>query len=268
MKITLYQQDIIWRNPSANYEKIEAQLKALPDTDLLIMPEMCTTGFDMRPGSLESHQRVLAKLQHLAQMYNTALCGSLAVEEGNGMQSIEAAGEETDSRLYNRCYFVTPRDAVWCDKRHPFRVGGEDRIYEAGQKKVIVEYQGIRFLLLTCYDIRFPVWARYTKQEPYDILLCVANWPEARQLAWDTLLAARAIENQAYVVGVNRVGEDLFGPYLGGSRAIHPYGHPVAECPAHTESTCTFEPDMEQLRSYHQKFPAWADADRFTIEDA
>lgn len=255
MKIALYQQDIVWQDQEANYAKVENVLRQQADIDLLILPEMFTTGFDLRPkpGILASHEETLTRLKVLSCQYHTALCGSVAVTEGGSN--------------YNRAYFVTPEgDAHWSDKRHPFNVGGEGRSYVAGKEKTIVEYHGIRFLLLVCYDLRFPVWSRWTRDAAYDIMICVANWPSARQLAWDTLLAARAIENQAYAIGVNRVGQDQLCPYAGGTRAIHPYGHPVALCQSQDEEVVCFEPDMDKLRSYHDKFPAWSDADTFHIE--
>lgn len=255
MKIALFQQDIVWLDQEANYRKIEELLAIHPEIDLLVLPEMFTTGFvlDPHPGDLASHTETVARLKDLSCRYHAALCGSVAVTDG--------------SQAFNRAYFVTPQgEAHWSDKRHPFNVGGERRIYTAGQQKTIVEYDGIRFLLLVCYDLRFPVWSRWTREEPYDILICVANWPSARQLAWDTLLPARAIENQSYAIGVNRVGEDQLCPYAGGTRAIHPYGHALAQCDSATESLTIFEPDMEKLRSYHDKFPAWTDADTFHID--
>lgn len=256
MKISLFQQDIQWLDLQANYLKVESVLSAHPDTDLLVLPEMCTTGFvtSPQPGQLESPEAVEQRLKALAARYNTALCGSFAVSEG--------------STNCNRAYFVSPEGNVWfADKHHLFAPGGEARDYKAGDRKCIVEWRGIRFLLLVCYDLRFPVWSRYAEGSEYDISLYVANWPLKRQLAWDTLLSARAIENQAFVIGVNRVGQDPVCQYSGGTRAIHPYGHILAECPDGVESVCSFEPDMEKLREYRQKFPSLKDSDRFVIPD-
>lgn len=254
MKISLFQQDIIWLDPEANYLKIESVLMSHPDTDLLVMPEMCSTGFITNPsaGQIEKAGDVEERLKALAEKYNTALCGSFAVE--------------TAECNRNRCYFVTPEGEVhYADKHHLFSPGGEAKGYKAGDKKCIVEWHGIRFLLLVCYDLRFCVWSRLTDEEPYDMMVCVANWPSQRQLAWNTLLPARAIENQAYVLGVNRVGQDNMCPYSGGTVAIHPYGHVVAQCEDNQEGVCSFEPDIEKLKDFRKKFPSQVDADKFVI---
>ena len=256
MNISLFQQDICWLEPQANYRKIEKVLQDNPDTDLLVMPEMCATGFVTIPqtGQIETAASVEARLGTLAKKYNTALCGSFAVE-------IAANGTNA-----NRCYFVTPEgDLHHYDKHHLFRPGMEHKGYTAGDRQVVVEWRGLRFMLTVCFDLRFPIWNRFSADEPYDILICVANWPAARQLAWDTLIRARAIENQAYCIGVNRVGHDTMCDYQGGTCAIHPYGHAVATCPDGEESICTFTPDMEKLASYRQKFPTLADEDQFQL---
>lgn len=252
MKISLYQQDIAWLDPEANYLKIESVLMSNPDTDLLVMPEMCSTGFitEPKPGQIETPEAVETRLKALSTKYNTALCGSFAVE--------------TAECNRNRCYFVTPEGKVYfADKHHLFSPGGEAKGYRAGKEKCIVEWNGLRFLLLVCYDLRFCVWSRNTEAEAYDVMICVANWPSQRQLAWSTLLPARAIENQAYVIGVNRVGQDKFCPYSGGTMAIHPYGHAVAQCANLQEDVCTFEPDINKLFDFRKKFPCQTDADKF-----
>lgn len=255
MQITLFQQDIAWLDKEANWQKIEQTLGNHPQTDLLVLPEMCSTGFVTKPeaGQTETDSIVADRLLALAKKYGTALCGSFAVSCADGHQ-------------HNRCYFVTPEgDVHHYDKHHLFRPGFEHEGYEPGGSQVVASWRGVRFLLCTCYDLRFPVWLRNTPQNQYDILICVANWPSARQLAWNVLLRARAIENQAYCLGVNRIGTDTMCEYLGGTCAIHPYGHPVAECADNTECTCTFEPDLEKLASYRQKFPSLGDSDQFTI---
>lgn len=254
MKISLYQQNIAWLDPEVNYLKIESVLASHPDTDLLVMPEMCATGFVMnpQPGQIEKSETVEARLKSLAAKYGTALCGSFAVETADFNR--------------NRCYFVTPEGGVhFADKHHLFTPGGEAKDYRAGKEKCIVEWRGIRFLLLVCYDLRFCVWLRFTDEHPYDVMLCVADWPAQRQLAWQTLLPARAIENQVYVAGVNRVGEDKLCPYSGGTMAIHPYGHVIAQCEDNQEGVCSFEPDIDKLNDFRKKFPSQVDADRFEI---
>lgn len=255
MKITLFQQNIAWLDPEANYLKIESVLMSHPDTDLLVMPEMCSTGFVTNPvtGQIEDAAAVEARLKALASKYNTTLCGSFAVRTADCNR--------------NRCYFVTPEGEVhYADKRHLFTPGGEAKGYKAGQEKCIVEWHGVRFLLLVCYDLRFCVWSRYTDEAAYDIMICAANWPAQRQMAWNTLLPARAIENQVYVLGVNRVGQDVLCPYVGGTAAYHPYGHAVACCEDGQEGVCSFEPDIDKLKDFRKKFPSQADADIFEIK--
>lgn len=255
MRITLFQQDIKWLDPLANYAKIEAVLADHPDTDLLVLPEMCSTGFVTCPrlNDIEQVAEVELRMSALASRYQTALCGSFAVSLPDGTNR-------------NRCYFFTPEgENYFADKHHLFSIGGEHLGYQAGQERVVAEWRGIRFLLLVCYDLRFPVWSRITDESAYDIIVCVANWPQQRRLAWDTLLSARAIENQSYVIGVNRVGKDMVCPYDGGTRAIHPYGHIVAQCEDGVESVCTFVPDMQKLGDFRRKFPSSMDADRFCI---
>ncbi len=274
MKITLFQSDTVWKRPSDNYCQIEAQLEAHPGSDLLVLPEMCSTGFvtDPADGELERSQDVEARLLELAQRYATALCGSFAVREesSNGVW-----------RNYNRAFFVTPEGRVWrYDKHHLFNPGGEGKAYTPGRRQTVALWKGVRFGLCICYDLRFPVWNKYHKgnerQLPlgpaeispayeYDVLVCCANWPVQRQLAWETLIRARAIENQTYVVAVNRVGHDTMCPYSGGSKVIHPYGHVLAGCADNVASTCEFEPDLEWLNHFRTKFPSQQDSDAFQI---
>lgn len=257
MKITLFQQDIVWCDPDANYKKVEEVLKASPDTDLMVMPEMFTTGFVTLPeeGQLEMDASVTMRLKQLAAAYDCAIAGSVAVSEDGGVRR-------------NRGYFITPEGAVYvADKHHLFRPGQEHRGYKAGEHRTVIEYRGVRFLLTVCYDLRFPVWSRNTRSSLYDVMICVANWPQPRQNAWEILLSARAVENQAYVIGVNRVGHDKVCNYLGGTRAVHPYGHLMASCKDGVEMTCSFEPDMEWLQHYREKFPCLADADEFVIQN-
>ncbi|MCR5360610.1 MAG: nitrilase family protein [Bacteroidales bacterium] len=255
MNICLFQQDICWLDAEANYRKIETTLQQNPQSDLLVMPEMCTTGFITLPrhGQIEPSDMVEKRLLALANKYGTALCGSFAVQV-------------SDTANANRCYFVTPEGNIaHYDKHHLFRPGQEHMGYQTGKSRVVVEWRCVRFLLVVCYDLRFPVWTRYREDSPYDVIICVANWPQARQLAWDTLLRARAIENQAYCIGVNRVGRDTMCDYAGGTCAIHPYGHAVASVADATEGTCSFEPDLDMLASFRQKFPSLGDADDFLI---
>ena len=263
MKISLFQQDISWLDREANYRKIEEVLDLHRDTDLLVLPEMCTTGFVTvpRPGDIEFAGDVEQRLLALSRRYQTALCGSFAVT-----LSADPADTANPANNRNRCYFVTPEGGIFhYDKHHLFNIGVENHGYRQGQEQCIVTWRGIRIFLLVCYDLRFPVWSKYTDGNAYDILVCVANWPLKRRLAWETLLPARAIENQAFVIGVNRVGRDVICDYDGGTRAIHPYGHVLAECADSEEGVCSFEPDMQKLEDFRRKFPSQADSDQFAL---
>lgn len=181
---------------------------------------------------------------------NCAIAGSVAVcENGN---------------YYNRFYFVHPDGAVQhYDKKHLFTFGGEHKRFTAGTERVVVNFRGVRILLEVCYDLRFPVWARNLGD--YDMILYVASWPTPRVDAWSALLRARAIENQCYVAGVNRMGVDPACEYSGGSAIIDPYGKTIAECPWSRESAVSADIDMEALQTFRKKFPVLDDADPFTL---
>ena len=186
----------------------------------------------------------------MATTLNAAIAGSLAIEEGG--------------RYYNRFYFVKPDgEVVTYNKRHLFTFGGEDKTFTKGEERVIVSYQGIRFLLQICYDLRFPVWSRNTGD--YDVILYVANWPTPRVEAWKALLRARAIENQCYVAGVNRVGNDPSCEYCGGSAIIDPYGRTMAACEDNQECSVSAEIDMQQLEEFRLRFPVLNDEDQFEL---
>ena len=179
-----------------------------------------------------------------------AIAGSIATEE--------------EGVFYNRFYFVTPEgDYAQYDKHHLFTYGGEHKRYQAGQERVVVEYMGVRILLAICYDLRFPVWSRNRKD--YDMAIYVASWPTPRVEAWKALLHARAIENQCYVVGVNRVGKDPYCQYSGHSAIIDPYGKTLAECNEDKECLLTAQIDMEVLKAFREKFPVLEDADDFVL---
>lgn len=252
MKITILQRDIVWANPEQNVTRADEALAGLPDADLFVLPEMFSTGFCTQPeGIAESDDsETLQWMKRKAAERNCALAGSVAVcQEG---------------QYYNRFYFVTPDGAVHhYDKRHLFTYGGEHHRFTAGTERVVVSFRGVRILLAVCYDLRFPVWTR--NRGDYDLMLYVASWPASRIEAWSTLLRARAIENQCYVAGVNRVGTDPACSYSGGSIILSPYGKTLAECPWQTESSASAEVDMEVLEQFRKKFPVLGDADAFTL---
>lgn len=252
MKITLLQQDISWGNPAKNREKAERAMDARPGADLYVLPEMFSTGFCTEPEGLAepADSGTLRWMRRYAQVHDCAVAGSVAVQE--------------DGRYYNRFYFVKPDGEVHSyDKKHLFTYGGEDKRFTAGRERVVVEFRGVRVLLQVCYDLRFPVWARNRKD--YDMILYVASWPTSRVEAWLALLRARAIENQCYVAGVNRVGADPACEYCGGTLVIDPYGQTLAECGRGKACAVTAEVDMEQLEHFRSKFPVLEDADDFTL---
>jgi len=221
----------------------------------VVLPEMFTTGFTMNstqfaePGDGPTRAWLLDQ----AGALDAAVGGSVAVVD--------------DGRYYNRFMLALPGGPTyWYDKRHLFRMAGEHRHYESGSHALIIEWRGLRICPLVCYDLRFPVWSRRRPGLDYDLLLYVANWPAARADAWRQLLRARAIENQAYVIGVNRVGADGNGvPHEGGSAAIDFLGRALAEA-GDGPAVLNVQLPLEPLRRFREKFPAHLDADLFTLE--
>lgn len=253
MKITLLQTDIAWENPQKNMEEAERLMEQHPDSGLYVLPEMFSTGFCVRPERVAEHAggAPLQWMKSSAVTHGCAVAGSLAVEE--------------DGRYYNRFYFVFPDGTCeYYDKRHLFAYGGEDERYEAGKERVVVHYRGVRILLQVCYDLRFPVWSR--NKGDYDMILYVANWPVPRIEVWKTLLHARAIENQCYVAGVNRVGNDPYCRYDGCSMLIDAYGRDAAACCPGKAGAVTSEIRLDALEQFRKKFPVMDDGDCFTIQ--
>ena len=247
MKIAIIQQEIVWADVSENIRKADLALDSQPGADLYVLPEMFSTGFCTLPeGVAESDGQTLEWMKAKSAQMNAAIAGSVAVHE--------------DGRYYNRFYFVKPDGQVaYYDKKHLFTFGGEHERFTAGEKRVIVEYRGVRILLEVCYDLRFPIWSR--NHGDYDMILYVASWPTVRVAAWKSLLVARAIENQCYVAGVNRVGNDPYNEYSGGSMVIDPYGKIIASCEDGVEMTAEADVDMDMLEAFRQKFPVLNDSD-------
>ena len=254
MKVTLIQMDIVWGDPQANIATAETAINEAVASDVYVLPEMFSTGFATSPeGIAESDERSLGWMKQMAARMDAAICGSVATE-------IEKEGK---SSYVNRFYFVKPDgETAYYDKRHLFTYGGEHRRYTHGGERVEVEFRGVRFLLRVCYDLRFPVFSRNNGDKPYDVAIYVASWPTSRMAVWDTLLRARAIENQCLVIGVNRVGNDEVCHYNGGTVLVDAYGNTVAECESGKESTITAVLDIDKLNAFRQKFPVLADADR------
>ena len=248
MKLTILQRNIEWANPVLNVERADEAIDRNSGADLYVLPEMFSTGFCTQPEGIAepSDSDTLKWMKRKAAQTNAAIAGSVAVEE--------------QGRYYNRFYFVKPDgEVVYYDKKHLFTYGGEHLRFTAGEERVVVEWRGVRILLEVCYDLRFPVWAR--NRGDYDMILYVASWPTPRVGAWSALLVARAIENQCYVAGVNRVGKDPACEYSGGSVIIDPYGRALATCADNTECEATAEIDMEALEAFREKFPVLKDAD-------
>ena len=247
MKTTILQRDIKWGDPKANIQRADEAISRNAGSDLYVLPEMFSTGFCTSPeGIAEKDNTTLQWMKSKAGEIDAAIAGSIAVEE--------------DGKYYNRFYFVKPDGEVThYDKKHLFTYGGEHLRFTAGEERVVVEWRGVRILLEVCYDLRFPIWAR--NRSDYDMILYVASWPTPRVGAWSALLVARAIENQCYVAGVNRVGNDPACEYCGGSVIIDPYGVKIAECEISQECEATAEIDMAALEAFRKKFPVLLDAD-------
>ena len=257
MRITLLQDVILWNDKVANLERTAKHLKKLEGkTDLVVLPEMFTTGFTIERTDLaETMEGVtVMTLKKWAARYDFAIIGSFIAKESD--------------KCYNRAFAVLPDGSFfYADKRHLFSPGREGELFSKGETKLIVPYKNFNICILVCYDLRFPVWSRNVDNE-YDLLVYVANWPSSRIKAWDALLTARALENQAYVCGVNRIGTDGEGlQYCGNSRLIDYKGNDLLFL---TDSVHyqieTVDIDKDRLQEFRQKFPVWKDADKFSID--
>lgn len=247
MRITIIQTDIKWNDPDANMAGAEALIGKSLVSDVYVLPEMWATGFAATTPAEACHDAPLEWMKSMAGQYEAAICGSLVAKE-------------TDCSFRNRQYFVLPDGTFHIyDKHHLFTYGGENIHYTRGDKRVIVRYKGVRFMLQTCYDLRFPVWTRC--KNDYDAIIYVANWPESRQNVWQILLRARAIENQCYVIGANRTGNDPICKYAGHSAIINAKGRTLAQAKGRNEQTVTADIDMEQLERFRLKFPVLMDRD-------
>lgn len=257
MRVTLVQNDIVWEHPEANLLYYDSLLAGLTSkTDLVLLPELCTTGFSMKTAELAESDtdRTITTLSHMAVNYNMAIAGSFIGLASNGKDS------------YNRGFFLHPdgrRD--FSNKRHLFRMGEETAHFLPGNDRTIISYRGWNIRLLICYDLRFPVWSRNI-DNGYDLLLVCANWPAPRRHVWSSLLTARALENMSYVCGVNRVGTDGEGlSYSGDSCLIDAYGNALTTMQPDLVQVETVDIDLESLHRFRDKFPAWMDADRFQL---
>lgn len=249
MKVTILQRDILWAKPAENQQRAEKAMLAETGSDIYVLPEMWSTGFTTHPeGIAETDSSSLHWMQKMAARLDAAVCGSIATK--------------TEGSYRNRFYFVYPDGQYkYYDKHHLFTFGGEHKQFTAGNDRVTVDFRGIRILLQVCYDLRFPTFARNSNSDRYDIAIYVASWPTVRVKAWSALLTARAIENQAFVVGVNRVGKDPGNDYCGASVILDAYGNTLAACTMNEECAATAELDMDALAAFRAKFPVLNDAD-------
>ncbi len=254
MKVSLFQQDLVWGDVGCNLKCSDVLLRQAPQSDLYIFPEMFTTGFATPDDALTETEpsEGLAWMRKASAASGGAVCGSIALRPENGRKCV------------NRMFFVTPDGEYRVyDKRHLFSYGGEGRHYMPGTERVVVDYCGVRFLLAVCFDLRFPVWLR--NRRDYDVLVVAANWPDARRAAWETLIRARAIENQCYVLAVNRTGRDPGSTYSGGTCVIGPGGNLIASVPDGEQGCCTAELDVEILTKFRGSFPVLDSADDFVL---
>lgn len=253
MDVVLLQRDIIWADPKSNRAGIDKAFERNGRADLFVLPEMFSTGFATEPEGIAENEpcETLEWMKERAASLDAAIAGSVLVLSGG--------------KYYNRMYFVKPDGEVTVyDKKHLFTYGSEPDHITAGDRRVVVEWRGARFLLLVCYDLRFPVWVR--NRGDYDAIICVANWPTVRRNAWDCLKRARAIENQCYMLAVNRVGVDPTVEYNGGTAFINFYGEVEAAAEDGVECSIRGGIDMSKLGEFASKFPVLKDADRFEIK--
>lgn len=255
MNVALIQSELHWEAPAKNREMFEQKISILnSNIDVIVLPEMFTTGFTMAPEKLAEKWPGLSVrwMQRIAKSKKSAIVGSLVVEE--------------NACFFNRLIFVKPEgEVITYNKRHLFRMGDEHLHYSSGSERIVVEWKGFRILLLICYDIRFPVWCR--NNDDYDLIIIVANFPEKRKDAWNVLLKARAIENQCYVTGCNRIGTDGNGiAYSGESQIINPGGVVIQKAEANQNCTISADLSIDQLRSFRSDFPVQLDKDDFIIK--
>ena len=253
LNLKIIQPNIIWGNIDSNLLHLEAMLDSdLQPSDLIVLPEMFTTGFSMDVSHLAEtiDGKTFRWMQSIAKRCSAAITGSIICLE--------------NKKYFNRLFWVNP-DGEWFtyDKRHLFSIGNENQYFEAGNERLVVNFKGWRICPLICYDLRFPVWSRNNNQ--YDLLIYVANWPAARNQVWNILLKARAIENQCFVAGVNRVGLDAENiHYIGESCVIHPKGYPVTLIHQPIEMIINCKISLNELLDFRKKFPVLNDADNLS----
>ena len=254
MKISVIQPDLAWEDKSRNFRNLGELISPLFNkTDIVILPEMFNTGFSMNPEQLSESPggETFDWMKSIAEKGNFGLCGSYIVKE--------------EMKFFNRWLFVSPgKEYRYYDKRHLFSIGGEDKLFSAGKSGLTFNFKGVKISPYICYDLRFPVWSRNRNES--DLIIYAANWPENRRSVWNTLIKARAIENQCYVAGSNRIGTDGTGiKYCGESMIINPMGEIMVSASPDEECSISAEVSLTELSDFRKKFPVINDADDFTI---
>jgi len=254
MKISIIQPNLFWEDKIRNLKNLgELILPLYNNTDIVVLPEMFNTGFSMNPELLSEpfFSGTFDWMKNIAQKGNFGVCGSFIVKE--------------NMHFFNRWVFVTPESDYWYyDKRHLFGISGEDKLFTPGKNRLVFSFKGVRISPYICYDLRFPVWSR--NKNDADLIIYAANWPESRREVWNTLLKARAIENQCYVAGSNIVGTDGTGiKYCGDSVLINPRGEIIKSVNYNEESSVTGVISMTELSDFRKKFPVLNDADNFSM---
>ena len=254
LNITIVQPDIIWEDIDSNLERLSLKLNSIQTaTDLIILPEMFQTGFSMKPGKLAEpmNGKTMKWLKKMACEKNTFIAGSIIISD--------------QDKFFNRMLIVSPGAEVWFyDKKHLFSLAGEDKVYASGNAKLVFEIKGWKICPMVCYDLRFPVWIR--NRENYHLLVFVANWPEKRVNHWKALLQARAIENQAFVAGVNRIGFDGNSySYTGDSVVYDAMGQRISNLIPGTEGIETISLSITELLLVRKNLPFAADSDKFEL---
>lgn len=254
LTISCIQSVLAWENTDQNLNQFAEKLNNLPsDSEIVVLPEMFTTGFSMNPGKLaeEMNCKSFAWMKDQSAKINKVIIGSIIIQDNNN--------------YFNRLIAMFPNGEYFTyDKRHLFRMGKEHEKYTRGENRLVFKYNGWRICPLICYDLRFPVWSR--NRDDYDMLIYIANWPDSRREVWKNLLIARALENQAYVVGVNRVGEDGEGlRYSGDTMVIGPKGQILGSSKEYKNEIINVKVSLDELNQFREKFPVALDADEFKI---
>ncbi len=259
LKLTLFQTDLFWEDSEKNIQHFDQLISVSdPDSDLIILPEMFNTGFSINPEKCAEEADGLASgwMKEKAVELNKAITGSILVKEGG--------------KYFNRLFFCYPDGSIKTyDKKHLFRMSEEYKVFDAGRERLVLEYKGWKILPLICYDLRFPAWARNTFRKgfyEYDFMFYVANWPATRSHVWRTLLMARAIENQVFCAGVNRIGKDGHGTdHSGDSMLVGPKGNIISLFEPSKEEVKKLKISYDELQAFRKKFTVGYDWDRFKL---